>query len=100
MNKTDFFNMIYTRVSDYYGEDASVSMHDVMKNNGTKKNGLCVTLGNSNCGPTIYLDEMYEDFMDGKSVDFLVGEIIKAFDEHTVRSKVDLDFFKDFDKKY
>ncbi len=98
MNKERFFNEIIEKVSDYYGEEATVSAHDVMKNNGLKKHGLCVTMGNSNCGPTIYLDEAYEEYNNGKSIEVLTDEIIKTFEEHTVKNKVDLGFFREFDR--
>ncbi len=100
MNKDLFFEKIRENVNEYYKGIAIVSAHDVKKNNGTIKHGLCVTHLESNCGPTIYMDEMYEEYENGKSIEDIIDDIINIFEEHSVRNKIDLSFFKDFNKVY
>ncbi len=98
MRKETFFEKIKEKVSEYYEGRAVVSVHDVMKNNGSQKHGICVTRSESNCGPTIYMDDMYDSFKEGRSVNEIVEDIISIFEEHAVNEQVDLSFFRVFDQ--
>ena len=98
MNKELFFEKIREYVSNYYEGRAKVSVHDVRKNNGTIRHGLCVTLSDSNCGPTVYLDEAYDKYNEGECIEDIAEALVETFDTYAVSSEVDLSFFGDFDK--
>ncbi|WP_022761668.1 DUF5688 family protein [Butyrivibrio sp. AD3002] len=97
MNKINFFNEVRDKAAEYYEGKGKVSMHEVDKNNGLKKMGICVTLVGGNCGPTVYLDDFYEEFLKGKSFGSVFNDIIRVIDQHLVGEKVDFSFFSDFD---
>ncbi len=100
MNNEKFYNDVMEKVKEHYGEKANVFLSDVTKNNGLMKKGLCVRINGSNCGPTIYLNDFYEDFRKGKSLDLIMDDIIKLFEEYAVDGKVDLSFVSDFNAIY
>ncbi len=97
MKKELFFEEIRKWVTEYYGEKAKVSLHEVSKNNNSKKHGLCVTYSTSNCGPTVYLEAFYEEYERGKTMTEVFEEILSIIDGHAVHEKVDLSFFCDFE---
>ncbi len=97
MKKELFFEEIRKWVTEYYGEKAKVSLHEVSKNNNSKKHGLCVTYTTSNCGPTVYLEDFYEEYERGMTIKEVFEEILNIIEGHAVHEKVDLSFFCDFD---
>ena len=81
MNRDKFFDEIKNIITEHYGDEASVSMHNVRKNNDVVYTGVCVTKKNSNCGPTVYLDNYYDSYNDGKEISKIVEEIIGIVEE-------------------
>ena len=98
MKKEVFYNEIMEMMKDFYGDEANVSIHEVSKNNGIKKCGLCVTSALSNCGPTVYLDEFYEAYVNGTGLEEIKKDVIDIFEKHVVKDKVDVSFYEDFSK--
>ena len=98
VRKEEFCNEVMERAMEYYEDRAKVSMHDVIKNNNQNKKGLCVTLIGGNCGPTIYLDDYYEEYESGRDFQSVFNDIINLLDRHLVEEKVDFSFFTDFDR--
>ena len=100
VRKEKFYDEVMERAKDYYKDRANVSMHDVGKNNSLSKMGLCVTIIGGNCGPTVYLDDYYDEYENGKSFEDVFDEIINLIDTHLVEDKIDFAFFTDFNKVY
>lgn len=100
LREEKFYADVFEKISDYYNGKAKVTIHDVTKNNSLSKRGLCVTMIGGNCGPTIYLDDFYEEYQDGRPFELVIKDIIKVLDEHLVEEKVDFSFITDFDKIY
>ena len=100
VRKEKFCNDVLERATEYYRDKAKVSMHDVTKNNSLSKTGLCVTMLGGNCGPTVYLDDFYDDYENGRDFESAFNDIIRVLDMHLVKEKVDFSFFTDFDKIY
>jgi hypothetical protein len=98
VEKDKFCDEVIERATEYYKDKARVSRHDVVKNNSLNKTGLCVTLLNGNCGPTIYLDDYYSDLKKGKDFESVFNDIIEMLDSHLVEGKVDFSFFADYDE--
>lgn len=97
MNNEMFYNEVKQKVMQHYEGRASVALTDVIKNNGLNKTGLCVRKNGSNCGPTIYLNDFYEEYKMGKDLGVIENEVIRLFEEYGVDDNVDLEFVRDFD---
>ncbi|WP_026497155.1 DUF5688 family protein [Butyrivibrio sp. WCD3002] len=98
MKKEEFFEKVFERISAYYGDSADVSAHEVCKNNGLKKYGVCVRKSGSNCAPTIYLNDLYQNYMGDENVEAMANAAIGIFNEHLVDKEVDVSFFEDIEK--
>lgn len=96
MNRDKFFDEIKNSITEHYGDEASVSMHNVRKNNDVVYTGVCVTKKNSNCGPTVYLDNYYDSYNDGKEISKIVEEIIGIVEEHVPSNNVDMSFYSEY----
>lgn len=57
-----------------------VSLHKTVKNNGKERSGALIEIPGINISPTIYLEEFYERFNTGKSMDEVVMEILDFYE--------------------
>lgn len=98
----DFKLRVSDLVKKHYenlGRVVDVSIMKVRKTNGVELDGLVISRrdGFSNISPTIYLNGYYRDFLDGKSLVYVLDEIIKVNDENQI-SSFDVGTFIDFEK--
>ena len=54
-------------------------LHTAVKNNGTERTGVLIEAPGINISPTIYLEEFYEDYRKGVSMEKIVGDIIAFY---------------------
>ena len=63
MTEKEFYSEIQSRIRDFLPEeyrDASVDLHEVIKDNDTKLTGLTVVRDGENAVPILYLNGPYE----------------------------------------
>lgn len=78
MNKKEFMQYIAENVKEYLPpsfENAEISVEEVHKNNDTTLNGIVIRKEEERACPRIYLDQMYEEYKEGKDVDQCVGDV-------------------------
>lgn len=56
------------------------NLYTAIKNNGKKKEGIIVVNPEVNIFPTIYLEEFYERFREGESLDKIVRDILQFYE--------------------
>ncbi len=98
MNYETFKTSTVTSLCKYFGDQISVSLQPIIKNNNVKLDGLIIQDRSINVSPTIYLDYYYEDFLAGKSFSCILDEIIASYQNHVPSRSIDLSFFMDYDK--
>ncbi len=98
MDRINFYNTLKNKVADHFEGRATVRCQDVTKNNGIVKNAICVALNDSNCAPTVYMDDFYDAFSEGKPFEEIISEICEIFEKHLVPENVDFSFFNEFQK--
>ena len=78
--------------------DNKVVVNEVVKNNGMVLQGLTIKSESSNIAPTIYVNDFYNRYMDGLSVDEVISRIVAIFVDHRVPENISVDFFTDFEQ--
>lgn len=80
MNKEQFFDEVLEAVKNQIPQvlrdEIEVSVREVIKTNDEVLHGISVMLPDTNCAPTIYLEECYEDYMNGMQIDEIAENII------------------------
>ena len=76
MNFKEFEELILGKVKECVGEETEVLLHSVTKNNGLKLNGIIILKQEERMSPTIYLENFFEDFINGRDIDSIVDEIM------------------------
>ena len=64
------------------------SKYSVVKNNGMEKTGMILESDEYNIAPAIYLEEFFEQYQKGMSIDRIVNEILEFYE----KVKVDEDY--------
>ena len=67
MNRKEFYEYVKDNVKEYLPEsykDAEIKLQEVEKNNGLKLTGITIPNGDQRIVPTVYLDSLYQEFLD------------------------------------
>ena len=78
MNRKEFYEYVKDNVKEYLPEsykDAEIKLQEVEKNNGLKLTGITIPNGDQRIVPTVYLDALYQEYINGKEVDSCVGDV-------------------------
>ena len=78
MNRKEFYEYIKDNVKEYLPDsykEAEIILHEVVKNNGLKLTGITIPKGDQRTVPTVYLDSLYQEYVNGKDVDSCVGDV-------------------------
>ena len=98
MRYEKFEEEVIKRVQEIVGSSGSVRVNDVRKNNNILLRGMIVLRDGQNVSPTIYLNSFYEMLKEGMDLEVVVRKILELYVGSLSRSKVDMEFFKDFEQ--
>lgn len=98
MMKQEFMEEVRKSIADYMGEGARVSLNNILKNNAVVLSGLTIMENGRNIAPTIYLDELYHQFEQGRDFSNIVYEIIQLYEKNKEGTDMNVDFFADYQK--
>lgn len=93
-----FFEHVKEKVSQTMGEEYVVHLNEIVKNNGLELTGIVIMKNGMNAAPTIYLNEFYEEYQDGKDFSDIVENIISIYYDNNDKLEMDFSFFEDFEK--
>lgn len=86
------------KVKEELGADVAVSVHSTVKNNGIVRTGLVFTRFGVNIAPTIYLEEFYEQYLQGTSVGELVQSVCEIYEKVEVKTSFPCTRILDYSK--
>ncbi len=93
-----FAGTIKTAMEVNYGEDYKVLVQKVNKNNGLVLTGISILKKDCNIAPTIYLNQLFEQYQEGRTMESICREIIRVYEEHAVHTDFDVSYVTDFAK--
>ena len=100
MTKTKFYESVAEIVSEVLGSGVIVDLQEVTKVNLSLE-GLTIRKQGENIAPTIYLNQYFNQFNDGRAMDDIVQDIIKVYENNQPKNIMDVfktEDFYDFDK--
>ncbi len=92
----NFIFFILRKIQKDMEGEVEVSLRDVIKNNGVVLTGLTFTKKDINISPTVYLEDFYKDYENGKSIEEVLEEIKTIYYESKLEKDVNMDFFTDY----
>ena len=100
MTKTKFYESVAEIVSEVLGSGVIVDLQEVTKVN-LSLDGLTIRKRNESIAPTIYLNQYFNQFNDGRAMDDIVQDIIKVYENNQPKNIMDVfktEDFYDFEK--
>ena len=95
---TVFRTKVQRAVSEALGEEYSVELREVQKNNGVILQGLMIRRAQENMMPTIYLNSFLKAYEEGATFADIIRKIVTVYREDAVGKQIDISFFTDFEK--
>lgn len=93
-----FAGTVKSAMEVHYGEGYRVMVQDVNKNNGLVLTGITILKKDCNIAPTIYLNQAFEQYQEGRTLESICREFIRVYEEHKVRTDFDVSYVTDFSK--
>ena len=98
MEMTVFRTKVQRAVSEALGEEYSVELREVQKNNGVILQGLMIRRAQENMMPTISLNSFLKAYEEGVTFADIIRKIVTVYREDAVGKQIDISFFTDFEK--
>lgn len=98
MEYNKFCVTVKEKVKEALSESVSVEVRDITKNNSVILQGLTINTAGENISPTIYLNDFYEAYEHGMTMDTIVNEVVRIYRENRIPDRMDVSFFTDFEK--
>ena len=98
--KDEFYNNLANEVSEVLGSEVIVELQEVTKVN-LSLDGLTIRKQGENIAPTIYLNQYFNQFNDGRAMDDIVRDIIRVYENNqpeNIHNVFKTEDFYDFDK--
>lgn len=92
----DFVELMQEKMREKLGEDVQVALHRVTKNNSVILDGMVIRRQDVNLAPTVYLEELYREYEDGKTIPELVDYVSSLCQDCMLAEKFDPELYKDF----
>lgn len=93
-----FIDQLQKELSEHFGNSYRVTVTETEKNNGAVRYGVMISDGKTNLSPTVYLEELYRQYTEGKTLCEVMGEVIRIYEGTKAEKKVDVRFLTDFSR--
>ncbi|MDE7478007.1 MAG: hypothetical protein K2M91_08660, partial [Lachnospiraceae bacterium] len=98
MEFANFTTLVREEVERRTGDCYRVRLNDVRKNNGVVLRGLTVMQDDSNISPTIYLNNYYEEYTNGRATLVnIVNDVMDTYHRNKVNQSVDMRYFLNYE---
>lgn len=98
MNYTRFKDCVMRGLKEQVGEGKEVHLDKVIKTNDIELDAVTIYDGVNNIMPTLYLNDSYEKYRKGASIDEVVDEILCISEFYAKRRRFEFDFFDTFEE--
>ncbi|MBR1669417.1 MAG: hypothetical protein IJ695_01845 [Butyrivibrio sp.] len=98
MEIREFGEMMVREVKSALGKGHLVECRDIVKNNGVVYHAIVIRREDESVAPTIYLDQMFDRYLEGCSVVSLAGDIVEIYRQSMPGNEIDIEAFTDFSR--
>ncbi|MCR5774164.1 MAG: DUF5688 family protein [Lachnospiraceae bacterium] len=97
MRFDEFNELVRSKLEEICGAEFSVSVYEAIKNNSVVHKGISIKENDNNVAPTIYMDEFYTDYCDGRDIQEIINDILKIYSENRLGPDIETEKFSDFE---
>lgn len=96
MEYQGFLEQVKNSVQKRTGENSSVRLASILKNNRNSVDTLTILNGGGNVSPAIYMAPYYQRYLGGDSIEEVAEQIVDFHSRHAREESYDLSFYMDF----
>lgn len=94
----EFIEKLVKGLQDHYKEGYSVRSSVVQKNNSTIRHGIIVAKDGEMISPSIYVDAMYGEYLEGEPLACILRRFIAIRDVNQLHNDMDMSFIDDYEQ--
>lgn len=99
MELTDFANLISEEVSKKLDDCFRVRINTVRKNNNIVLTGLTIMRDESNLSPTIYLNNYFQEYTNGRTtLESVVNAVMDTYNKNQISNCLDMQYFLHYEQ--
>ena len=98
MERDQFVNRLMEMMQEHFGDEYELERTEVTKNNGIVYDAVILHMEDSNAAPVVYLDYLYEDYLDGSSLDDIIMKVKEYTENERTLAAVQSAKATDFEK--
>ncbi|MBO5238090.1 MAG: hypothetical protein J6B50_04875 [Lachnospiraceae bacterium] len=99
MTYNQFLN--YVREQSIYElehpEEYQATINHVVKNNSVELDGICLHKHGENLSPTVYLNQFYEQYLEGRPLKSILGEIVSTLNNDVPKLEIPASLYDDYE---
>ena len=93
-----FLDKLQKELSEHFGDSYRITVTKTEKNNGAVRYGMTISNGETNLSPTVYVEELYRQYTEGKPLCEIMGEVLRIYEDVKVEKKMDVRLLTDFSR--
>lgn len=97
MHYKAFKHRILDELQSHFQESKKISIQEIIKNNGTKYDGLVILDEGFNIAPTLYLNYYFELYQNGTSFINVFEELLFNYESNRPIASIDVSFFTEYE---
>lgn len=78
-------------------EDYHATINHVVKNNAVELDGICLHKYGETLSPTVYLNTFYEQYLEGRSLKSILGEIVSTLNSDVPKLEIPAALYDDYE---
>ena len=98
MEITEFCLKVKKELERTMGEEVTVTVKKITKNNGVILNSIIIAEKEKNVSPNIYMEEMFAAYQDGETFETVIKNIMELYRESKLKENIDMSFFMEYEK--
>lgn len=99
LKKEEFCMEVEQKIAEKLGDNYEIKLQEVRKNNNVRWQGLIIMEKGKSMAPTVYLDDLYQEYEQGKvEMEEILVSILALLREKIPKADVDMNFFLDYEK--
>lgn len=96
MNYREFVHAVEEKLNQSMEGGVTAVCYTTVKNNGKEKTGILFEKTGINISPTIYMEEFYESYRNGKTLEQIVEEVLEFYEKIRQKESWDYSMILDF----
>ncbi len=98
MNYQQFVTSVNEQVNYLFDSKITAKIHTALKNNDTQRTGLVISEDGTNISPTIYLEDFYDQYKQGTSIERIAESIVSIYHHIKFDTPIETSLLEDFEK--